>query len=244
MKWILLLMGLFLITGCNEKNVVQNENNKKVVDTEQVDMESTPKGESIPSLVESTNDSNHEETTVSEPIVPVRTEEDQVMQQIDTLNQEVTTLLATEQLETVKEKIITKFITLVDFIYYDAPIGNVYFKDLTASAQEKVRSILDRMDTAIEGKIPSYKDTLKEKYQKALQYMKTQVSNFSNKVSEKLESTMGSENYQNFIDAKDDMKESFQNTAEIIKEETSKVYQSGKEKVSSWYQELKEKYEK
>lgn len=250
MKWMLLLISLFLITGCNEKNVVTKENNDKV------DMESTVEGEAIVSAVESihenNNDSNEMESSIKESVVsevieqpvPVAKEEVQVMQQVDLLDQEVTSLLAVEQSETVKEKVIAKFITLVDFIYYDAPIGDIYFKDLTAVAQEKVRSILNRMDGAIESKIPNYKDTLKEKYQKALQYMKEQANHFSNKVSEKLESAMGSENYQNFIDAKDDMKESFQNTAEIIKEETSKAYQNGKEKVSSWYQGLKEKYEK
>lgn len=247
MKRILLLISLFLITGCNERNVVTNENNNKV------DMDSTLKEESmIPEnepIYEDNNSSNEIESSIKENVVskvleqtvPVTEGEVQVMQQVDLLDQEVTSLLAIEKPETVREKVITKFITLVDFIYYDVPIGNIYFKDLTTSAQEKVHSILDRMDGAIESKIPNYKDTLKEKYQKTLQYMKEQANHFSNKVSEKLESAMGSENYQNFIDAKDDMKESFHNTAELIKEETSKAYQSGKEKVSNWYQGLKEK---
>lgn len=262
MKWILFVISLLLVTGCNEKKIVENENNQKV-DGENNVLETNPpieisntEANNIPKLPETSiveSNPNTEVSNVGEsvenqetqiPDTPALTEEVQTLQAIDSLEQEVTALLAEEQTESLKEKVATKFITLVDFIYYDEPIGNVYFKDLTASAQEKVRAILTRMDHAIEGKIPNYKDTLKEKYQKALNYVKTGIGNLTSAASEKIESAMGSENYQNFVDAKDDMVESFQNTAGIIADGASKAYQSGKEKVSNWYQELKEKYEK
>lgn len=267
MKWILLIISLFLITGCSEKRVVENENNQKVdmeetkigiVDTAPagiepeeserkvetsnfLDTQSKPEENNMYSNIEESQEKN-ENSEVT--ITPVPTKEVQTLQAIDSLEQEVTVLLAEEQTESLKEKIATKLITLVDFIYYDEPIGNVYFKDLTASAQEKVHAILTRMDHAIESKIPNYKDTLKEKYQKALNYVKTGIGNLTSAAGEKIESAMGSENYQNFVDAKDDMVESFQNTGKLIQEGASNIYQSGKEKVSNWYQGLKEKYEK
>lgn len=248
MKWILLLMSIVLLTGCNEKKVVNNENNTKVESDsinetteakqnelrEQASQNTINKTEEpveLPSEVES-----HIEEQAS---IPVQ-EEEFVVQQINELEEDVSRLLATEQTETIKEKVIEKFITLVDFIYYDEPIGNVYFKDLTESMKENVCSILARMDAMIENKLPNYKDTLKEKYQQALHYVKTQVG----KVGEKIEEAIGEDNYQNFMDAKDDLKESFQNTAEWIKEGSSKIYESGKEKVSNWYQNFKEKHEK
>ncbi len=262
MRWIFVIVSLFLLTGCNEKKVIQNENNQKVDFENQDKVENSneqisselqePSSSSEVSNLETGNSSTMEEYSnkdfsnmnVQPESIPVAVKEEQTVQQIDSLEQEVTMLLSSEKVESVKEVIATKFITLVDFIYYEEPIGDVYFKDLTQAAQEKIRAILTRMDTAIESKIPNYKDTLQAKYQSALHYVKTGVENITNKVSEKLESTMGSDNYQNFVDAKDDMVESFQNTGKIIKEGASHVYQSGKEKVSNWYQGLKEKYEK
>ena len=246
MKWILFVIGLLLVTGCHEKKIVENENNQKVDREENnvletnppIEISNTEESTNIPKLPENSiveSNPNIEVSNVGEsvenqepqmPDTPALTKEEQSMQAIATLEQEVNTLLDQEQTESLKEKIATKFITLVDFIYYDEPIGNVYFKDLTASAQEKVRSILARMDTAIESKIPNYKDTLKEKYQKVLNYIKTGVGNLTNKASEKMESVMGSENYQNFVDAKDDMVESFQNTGKLIKDGASHIYQS------------------
>lgn len=264
MKWILFVLSLLLVTGCHEKKIVENENNQKV-DREKnnvletnspIEISSTEANTNTPKLPETSiveSNPNTEVSNVGEsvenqetqiPDTPAFTEEVQTLQAIDSLEQEVTALLAEEQTESLKERIATKFITLIDFIYYNEPIGNVYFKDLTASAQEKVRSILTRMDTAIESKIPNYKDSLKEKYQKALNYIKAGIGNLTSVAGEKIESAMGSENYQNFIDAKDDMVESFQSTAGIIADGASKAYQTGKEKVSNWYQGLKEKYEK
>ncbi len=262
MRWIFVIVSLFLLTGCNEKKVIQNENNQKVdfeneekieSSNEQISSELQDPNSStevsnletgnVPTMEEYSN-KDFSNMNAQPESIPVAVKEEQTVQQIDSLEQEVTMLLSSEKVESVKEVIATKFITLVDFIYYEEPIGDVYFKDLTQAAQEKIRAILTRMDTAIESKIPNYKDTLQAKYQSALHYVKTGVGNITNKVSEKLESTMGSDNYQNFVDAKDDMVESFQNTGKIIKEGASHIYQSGKEKVSNWYQGLKEKYEK
>ncbi len=241
MKWIV-LVSLILVTGCNEKRIVQNENNQKVDVGIKEETDSNPESSSLD--VEPTIPVSESLEDGSIKNTPVITKEEQAMQQIDSLEQEITTLLASEKIESAKETIATKFIMLVDFIYYEQPIGNLYFKDLTASAQEKVCAVLARMDQAIENKLPGYKDTLKEKYQIVLQYVKTEAANLTHKISEKLESTMGSDNYQNFVEAKDDMVEAFQNTAGMIQEGASHVYQSGKEKVSNWYQGLKEKYEK
>lgn len=186
---------------------------------------------------EPNTDITHEEEISSSPVL---SKEENTIKQINSIEQEVNTLLQTEPSSTLKEKLVDKFITLVDFIYYDAPIGDVYFKDLTTSTQEKIRSILERMDQAIENKIPNYKDTLKEKYQTVLSYLKEKT----NVVKEKMESAMGSENYENFKESAEDMKESFQNAGSKVTEGASSLYEKGKEKLSNWYQNLKENHEK
>ena len=255
MKWIMLLISIIIVTGCNEKNVIQNENKNKsekiLAQKIKEDSKTPSEGEQhtnlqeYPESVIENTDVKKETTNPEEQIIPSISviEKEDNMQEVMMLEQEVTTLLSKESTITIKENIISKFITLVDFIYYDKPIGNLYFKNLTTNAQEKVKSIMEKMDQAIEIKIPNYKDSLKEKYHKALNYVKTKTANLSDKANEKIEQVLGNENYQNFIDAKNDMKESFQNTKEKVKEETSKVYENGKEKLSNWYQELKKNHQ-
>lgn len=230
MRWILLISCLFLMTGCNEKEITPNQEEptypKETIKEENMDLEN-------PNIDSSTENN-----------MSVTQKEEQMITYTESLEQEVMTLLNSEKSETIKEKIADKFITIVDFIYYDASINGIYFKDLTESAQAKIKEIARRIDGAIESKIPDYKSTLKEKYQTALAYVKDKAGVISDKAQEKIEDTIGSENYQNFVDAKDDMKDSFQNAVEVISDGASHIYQSGKDKVSNWYQGLKEKYDK
>ena len=238
MKKVLFVLCLLLVTGCHQQQMKDSENPSIPVDANSVVEESS----NVIQESEQTEVISASENTVEleNPDIAVSIEEEQVMHEVNQIEQEVTTLLETESSSTLKEKVASKFITLVDFVYYDEPMNGVYFKDLTASAQEKVRSILERMDRAIENKIPNYKDTLKSKYQTALSYLKEKTS----QAKEKLESAIGSENYENLVESKEDMKESFQNAAEVITEGASQIYESGKEKVSNWYQNFKEKYKK
>lgn len=248
MKWVLVIISVLLFTGCNEKKIVENQNNAKVEENDPMksQMESTEDQSVILNKEDNRDEFEKQLNTLSQDMkqsyekVPVLEKEEQVIQQVNALEADISRLLSVEQPETIKEKVIEKFILLVDFIYYDEPIGTIYFKDLTVSAKENVLSIFMHMDAMIEKKLPNYKGTLKEKYQQALHYVKKQLD----KVGEKIEKTIGEENYQNFVDAKDDLTESFQNTAEWIKEGSSKIYENGKEKVSNWYQEFKEKHEK
>ncbi len=239
MKWIVGAICIFLLTGCSEKKVVQNENNQKIkmqvaiqTGIEQVQYKN-------PTIAQNKEASNPITNNQS-----ISVKEEQVYQNINVLEQEVTNLLINDKPETIKEKVITKLITLVDFIYYDVPIGNVYFKELTANVQAKICEILINMDQTIESKLPNYKENINEKYHVVLNYVKTKTTDFTSKTSEKIEEKIGSENYQNFVSGANEMKESVQNTVEWMKEGASKIYGSGKEKVNNWYQELKEKYNK
>lgn len=245
MKIIIILFCMICMTGCQQNKVkpsseIDDHSNEKVAESTIDSSQNINQPEET--MIEENITSNTSNATISEetPNRSVETKEEIAVQQIEMLDQEVHTMLQSESSTTLKEKVIDKFIILVDFIYYDVPINDVYFKDLTASLQNKVRSILERMDTAIENKIPNYKDTLKAKYQTVLSYLKEKT----NVAKEKIESAMGSENYDNFKQSADDMKESFQNVGSAIAEGASSLYEKGKEKVSNWYQELKENHEK
>lgn len=252
MRWILFICCVLLMTGCNEKKIMSTENQIDQGFSEETNNQTEEKQieqNFLNKVNDQTEGKEKNQEFVSNPsnenieTIPVIKEE-QMITHAESVEQEVMTLLSQEKSETIKEKIADKFITLVDFIYYDAPINGIYFKDLTESAQTKIKAIANRIDGAIESKFPNYKSTLKQKYQTVLAYVKDKANVVSDKVQEKVENTIGSENYQNFVDAKEDMKDSFQNAAEIISDGASQIYQSGKDKVSNWYQGLKEKYDK
>lgn len=219
--WIICFL---CVTGCSKQTTVENQNKQKIEPTvkeeKQEVLEESSKEEDIPTVKE-------------EPMV----------QHFEAVETEVSSLLQAEKTEAIKETIAQKFIMLVDFIYYDSQINGVRFKDLTMTVQDNLKNILSRMDMAIETQIPEYKDTLKEKYHGVTNYVKEKASNLKDKVNTKVEETIGTENYNNFKEAKDDMKESFKNTGSAIADTTSTVYQKGKDKVKNWYENLKEKYE-
>lgn len=259
MKWILLICCIFLATGCNEKNepktksnetnqenvnqnTVEEDLNQSIIETEKILHEDVTEQPNHEQVVETAPGASVALSIDSfESTESVTTDDEQMIAYTESVEQEVMVMMSEEE-ETFKEKVADKFIEVVDFIYYDAPINGIYFKDLTESAQNKIKSVALRIDNAIESKIPNYKETLKEKYQIAIAYIKEKANVISEATQEKLETALGSENYQSLVDAKDDMKESFQNAAEVISEGASEIYQSGKEKVSNWYQGLKEKY--
>lgn len=58
--------------------------------------------------------------------------------------------------KTIKEK----FVTLVDFLFYDGEINNTTFKELTTETKLKVLHFFLKIDNKIEEKYPNYKNTI------------------------------------------------------------------------------------
>lgn len=84
------------------------------------------------------------------------TEED-IVSYFDNMDSEVS---GSSNWDYVKEKFKGYFITVVDFIFYDKEINGYTFSDLTNKSKLKVISIALKIDSKIEEKIPSYKETI------------------------------------------------------------------------------------
>ncbi len=131
------------------------------------------------------------------------------------------------------------FVSIVDFLFYDGEINGVTFDELTDSGKQKVLEIANKVDGAIESKIPGYKETISDTaskaFNKASEVIKSGANNLNNFAREKL----GEENYQSIIDAKDELVYYTKNAISFLGDVEGKAFNSIKDKVSSWYQDFK-----
>ena len=131
------------------------------------------------------------------------------------------------------------FVSIVDFLFYDGEINGVTFDELTDSGKQKVLEIANKVDGAIESKIPGYKETISDTaskaFNKASEVIKSGANNLNNFAREKL----GEENYQSIIDAKDELVYYTKNAISFLGDVGGKAFNSIKDKVSSWYQDFK-----
>lgn len=133
------------------------------------------------------------------------------------------------------------FINIVDFIFYDGKINGVTFDELTDKGKQEVLKIAQKIDEAIEEKIPGYKETISEKasnaFNKASELIKKGANNFSNFLKEKL----GEEDYNAIIKSKDELVYYTKNAVSFIGDVGSSLFNSAKDKLNSWYQDFKNK---
>ena len=133
------------------------------------------------------------------------------------------------------------FINIVDFIFYDGKINGVTFDELTDKGKQEVLKIAQKIDGAIEEKIPGYKETISEKasnaFNKASELIKKGANNFSSFLKEKL----GEEDYNAIIKSKDELVYYTKNAVSFIGDVGSSLFNSAKDKLNSWYQDFKNK---
>ena len=129
-----------------------------------------------------------------------------------------------ERIEEAKSKIKDVFITGVDFIFYDEPIKDVYFDDLTAEGKEITMNSIDTIGDLGDEFVPNWREGLSEKYQVASDF----VSDIYLSVLDKIKNYLGEENYHALGDIKDQVGDDFREGKDNVKE-----------RVKSWYQKFK-----
>lgn len=135
-----------------------NKNTKNNIDTKESNTTTSNNDNSVSK--NTTNNSKKETTTSSKENkkidVTSYTEED-VISYVRSIENEIDTSNITS---TIKDK----FITIVDFIFYDTEIKGYKFSDLTNSAKIEIISACLKIDSKIEEYVPNYKDTISSKY--------------------------------------------------------------------------------
>ena len=228
-KVIIILIALSIITGCTSENIKNNltENIKtKNVQTEEI-IKVEPE---VP-----TKESLEEESSTTNDIT--------IINYINDVEKEVTTLTNNENSISTKEKLKNTFIALTDFIFYNGTINGITFNELSSSAQEKVLEIYTNIDRKIESYYPNYKETIKT----TSQNIYTNVIEKVNSIKEKYKEKVGEDSSNNTKEIIEEdlnrLKETINPTVDYVKENSKNIYDSVKEKADNWYQNYKESSE-
>ncbi|MDD3453725.1 MAG: hypothetical protein PHN42_05605 [Bacilli bacterium] len=161
--------------------------------------------------------------------------ENDIVDDIKTMQDDINESL--ESSKPVKKEIINKFITLIDFIYYDESINDVKFKDLTNQNKVKILTIISSIDFEIEEKYPNYKNKLSEDYQDNISDLKNKIEDLLLKIKDEL----GEDTYNNFVSGLTEFKDYTEDAIDVTKDVTNDIYNKGKQKVKSLYEDFKSK---
>lgn len=226
-----------ILNNENVYNVESNDNNKNTEDIKQVEDNNDKIKEKEENKIinnfkdnKSNNDLNEETLSSNDKIV------------IQTLNSSLSEINnSSSNDKSFSDSAKATFINIVDFIFYDGKINGVTFDELTDKGKQEVLKIAQKIDEAIEEKIPGYKETISEKasnaFNKASELIKNGANNFSNFLKEKL----GEEDYNAIIKSKDELVYYTKNAVSFIGDVGSSLFNSAKDKLNSWYQDFKNK---
>lgn len=188
-----------------------------------------------------TNDTTVENNTqASTGVKEQYTENDKtVIATFDNIEKDVNDLLDGEKTESAKDKLKGTFVTIVDFIFYDAEIKGIKFDDLTEGAKQNILETANTIDSKIEKSFPGYKETISDKTKKAYNKASEVIKRGANSVKDFSKEKLGEENYNAIIDAKDELVYYTKNAFDIVGNVTSNLWEQGKSKVKSWYEKFR-----
>lgn len=165
--------------------------------------------------------------------------EEKTISHFENIENEVDTYIENQENKKLSTKAKEKFTELVDFIFYGTEINGITFNELSDSTKDKLISIVNRIDTKIESKVPGYKETISDEASTSYKYLSEKLKQGITYIDGKVEDKIGEEKYSN-------IKEGANKIVENVKEKSTKVLDKGKEiansakdKVKNWYEEWK-----
>ncbi len=258
----ILLGTIVLVTGCNKTTNIDtsyNSSNSSSLFSEDVENNNEKVINSQDNTQESSTLHNDDKNNINEDLnldndVQLEYTEDMwitngnqefngsdkvVLDVFDKINYEVDLMLQSEESETIKTKAKGIFITIVDFIFYDAEINGIKFDDLTTGAKENILETALIIDNKLENKFPNYKESISEKTKKAYKQASELIKNGANNIKEFSKEKLGEDNYTAIVEAKDELVYYTKNAFDIIGDITSNIWETGKTKIKKWYEDLK-----
>lgn len=237
---IIIILLIILVLPKNE-NSTKSNNGTKTKEVEKVETEEA-KDKSSSTLFTDITDASNEEEVVSY----IEEVEQKVMTYVQSSNDQSDS--------SIRETLEDTFITLTDFIFYDGTIKGVTFDELTDLAKEKILTLYEEMDSAIEKHFPNYKENISSTAERGYTTVVSKAKELKDSIVSKYKETVGEDTYNNVVSTFEEDKNNFQDAyspyVEKGKEIGSQAIEKGKEildsassKFDSWYQEFKESRE-
>lgn len=239
---VLLLTTGILIGRLSSKKTFEEQHSNEVDKNEIKSDEKTNTPDNDDDI--NNNDSN-KETTTNNKDIPKKKESTSLSSKdnlvISELNSSLTSINKNANDKDFSKKAKATFISIVDFLFYDGTIKGVTFNELTEKGKTEVLKLANKIDTALEEKSPGYKETISattsKAYKKASQIIKDSANDINNFAKESL----GDENYNSIIEAKDELLLYSKNALNFITGNGSKILNDTKNKLNDWYQDFKNK---
>ena len=239
---VLLLTTGILIGRLSSKKTFEEQHSNEVDKNEIKSDEKTNTPDNDDDI--NNNDSN-KETTTNNKDIPKKEESTSLSSKdnlvISELNSSLTSINKNANDKDFSKKAKATFISIVDFLFYEGTIKGVTFNELTENGKEKVLKLANKIDITLEEKSPGYKETIcattSKAYKKASQIIKDSANDINNFAKESL----GDENYNSIIEAKDELLLYSKNALNFITGNGSKILNDTKNKLNYWYQDFKNK---
>lgn len=239
---VLLLTTGILIGRLSSKKTFEEQHSNEVDKNEIKSDEKTNTPDNDDDI--NNNDSN-KETTTNNKDIPKKEESTSLSSKdnlvISELNSSLTSINKNANDKDFSKKAKATFISIVDFLFYDGTIKGVTFNELTENGKAKVLKLANKIDITLEEKSPGYKETISattsKVYKKASQIIKDSANDINNFAKESL----GDENYNSIIEAKDELLLYSKNALNFITGNGSKILNDTKNKLNDWYQDFKNK---
>lgn len=167
---------------------------------------------------ETTTSQENNSTTTNTPTTQT---EEQVLQYLNTTNEQL------DNSQTLTQEIKEKFITIIDFIFYNQEISGYTFSQLTTSAKLQVLKLALVIDKKIETQFPNYKEQVSTKYQNTKSKLLEKYLDLTVEVCQNNQETCSSAK-----EGLKDLKENFNLTWSTLKE----IASTGLTKLKSWYE--------
>lgn len=132
--------------------------------------------------------------------------------------------ISNSQIERAFDVVKDTFVTGIDFIFYDEPIGNVTFDELTVESKKITMDNLNSLGVMTDKVIPGWREELGEKYQVSSQF----VDDVYLSAVDKIKDYLGDENYHALGEIKNQ-----------ITQDINDKKDDAKEYIKSWYEEFR-----
>lgn len=228
-KIILMLICLFLITGCSTSSITTSTKGLAQKAVKATTVKQVSKNEEVKDVeVEViSNDSNTDNS------------DEAIIKQFESVEEDIKSVDNTNIDESLEKKLKKNFIILTDFIFYDGKINGKTFNELSDEAKAKILLIYERIDNKIETLFPNYKEEIRKSANKAYNNIKEGIAKLKEKYIEKV----GDEAYENtmkiYEEDKERLKEAYMPIIEKARERAFEL----KDRAESWYKKFKEENE-
>ena len=184
-KIILMLICLFLITGCSTSSITTSTKGLAQKAVKATTVKQVSKNEEVKDVeVEViSNDSNTDNS------------DEAIIKQFESVEEDIKSVDNTNIDESLEKKLKKNFIILTDFIFYDGKINGKTFNELSDEAKAKILVIYERIDNKTETLFPNYKEEIRKSANKAYNNIKEGIAKLKEKYIEKV----GDETYENTI---------------------------------------------